>query len=124
MDDEEDPYIGTETSYKLLKVSPPYAYFTDTPLFLEDDVFHDKIGDIYDNSDDPENFLAPEPITRSSVEINKPEAMYPTLSSIPKTGFTCQGKIGDRLYTDFEARCQVMHLPSIHIFKMRLKNKT
>ena len=40
-----------------------------------------------------------------------PETDYPILDKIPKTAFTCKGKI-DGFYADEETRCQVFHVCS------------
>ncbi|KAL3277739.1 hypothetical protein HHI36_013079 [Cryptolaemus montrouzieri] len=39
-----------------------------------------------------------------------PELDYPIFTSIPQTGFSCEGKINWQYYADIETDCQVFHV--------------
>ncbi|XP_044756341.1 uncharacterized protein LOC123314936 [Coccinella septempunctata] len=39
-----------------------------------------------------------------------PELDYPIFTSIPRTGFTCEGKVNWQYYADIETDCQVFHV--------------
>jgi len=56
-----------------------------------------------DDYDDPANWRLEDSIP------GKPEADYPTYSTIPQTAFDCKGQ-APGYYADTEARCQVFHV--------------